>query len=460
MKKNYVFILFFFFFAAMAKANNIQLANILINGQNTVGQFSLINFDVSWDNSWRTVTNEANYDGAWVFAKFRKKTSNTWQHATIAATGMTMPAGSFIKTAADGKGVWIYRGSTGVDFTGNVNYTGAKLQWNYGADGVLNTDSVEIRLFALEMVYVPSGAFSLGTAGSEAGHFFAGGTNNAYNVASEAAITVANTPTNLFYASSGDALGPIPAAYPKGFAAVWFMKYECCQQQYTDFLNNLDAGRAANRYSSPITGSHPSYIAPAPERAMGSTSYLDHLAFADWAALRPFTEMEFEKAGRGVNQVPTPNEFAWGNTSIAPTTGVTNFGLATELANNGNANYQGSYGLQLRSGIYATASSNRTSSGGSFNGIMEMSGNVAEFAISVGSTAARSFTGLHGDGNVDLNGGADVANWPLTTAGLRGGNFTDAPGILCLSDRTYANASVAPTTRSGIYGFRLARTGE
>ena len=165
MKKNYVFIIFFFLFAGMANANNIQLANILLNGQNTTSQYSLINFDVTWDNSWRTVTNEANYDGAWVFAKFRKKTSNTWQHATIAITGMTMPAGSFIKTAADGKGVWIYRGSTGTDFTGNVNYTGAKLQWNYGVDGVLNTDSVEIRLFALEMVYVPSGAFSLGSAG-------------------------------------------------------------------------------------------------------------------------------------------------------------------------------------------------------------------------------------------------------------------------------------------------------
>ncbi len=452
--------IFFFLLAGIANANNIQLANILLNGQNTGSQFSLINFDVSWDNSWRTVTNEANYDGAWVFAKFRKKTSNTWQHATIASTGMTMPAGGFIKTAADGKGVWIYRASTGVDFTGNVNYTGAKLQWNFGADGVLNTDSVEIRLFALEMVYVPSGAFSLGTGGSEAGHFVSGGTNNPYNVASEAAITVTNTATNLFYATGGDALGPIPAGFPKGFAAVWFMKYECSQQQYADFLNNLDAGRAANRFTTPISGSHPAYIAPAPERAMSSTSYIDDLAFADWAALRPFTELEFEKAGRGANQVPTPNEFAWGNTTIAPTTAVTNAGLATELATNGNANYQGSYGLAVRTGIYATASSNRTSSGGSFYGIMEMSGNVAEFAISVGDPSTRSFTGLHGDGNVDFNGAADVANWPITNPGIRGGNHSDGPANLRLSDRTFANAAISFNTRSGVYGFRLARTGE
>ena len=59
--------------APFIKANNIQLANVLLNGQNTGSQYSIINFDVSWENSWRTITNETNYDGAWIFVKFRKK---------------------------------------------------------------------------------------------------------------------------------------------------------------------------------------------------------------------------------------------------------------------------------------------------------------------------------------------------------------------------------------------------
>ena len=123
------------------KANNIQLANVFLNGQNTTSQFSLINFDVSWENSWRTITNESNYDGAWIFVKFRKKSSFLWQHATIAPTiSSTAPAGSILQTAADGKGVWIYHTLPGAVFIGNVNYTGAKIQWNYVPDGVLNTD--------------------------------------------------------------------------------------------------------------------------------------------------------------------------------------------------------------------------------------------------------------------------------------------------------------------------------
>ena len=126
------------------KANNIQLANVVLNGQNTTSQFSLVNFDVSWENSWRTITNEANYDGAWIFVKFRKKTSSLWQHATINLTGSTIPANSVLQTSADGKGVWIYQVLPAADFIGNVNYTGAKIRWNYGADGVLNTDNMSI----------------------------------------------------------------------------------------------------------------------------------------------------------------------------------------------------------------------------------------------------------------------------------------------------------------------------
>lgn len=98
MKKIFTLIAITFLATSLnVKANNILLSNVVLNGQNTTSQFSLINFDVSWENSWRTITNESNYDGAWIFAKFRKKSSNTWQHATISTTGATMPSGSVIK---------------------------------------------------------------------------------------------------------------------------------------------------------------------------------------------------------------------------------------------------------------------------------------------------------------------------------------------------------------------------
>ena len=107
-------------------ANNVAVSNIGITGQNTTAHYSMIHFDVTWDNSWRTSTNESNYDGAWVFVKFRKKNAFNWQHCTInyatggaaAASGHTQPTGSTLQTSADGKGIWIYRDANG---SGTVN---------------------------------------------------------------------------------------------------------------------------------------------------------------------------------------------------------------------------------------------------------------------------------------------------------------------------------------------------
>lgn len=446
--------------STMSMANNIQLGNVTLNGQNTVSMFSLVNFDVSWENSWRTITNETNYDGAWLFVKFRKKTSTLWQHATLNTTGSTIPAGSVLQTSLDGKGAWIYKALPGADFTGNVNYTGAKLQWNYGVDGVLNTDSVEIRVFALEMVYVPAGAYKLGTGGAETNHFFEGGSNIPYSVASSGAITVSNTSPNLFYSGGGDAAGPIPAAFPKGFAAFWMMKYESSQQQYVDFLNNLDLTRATNRNPLIFTGTHPNLVAPFPERAMNGLSIPDQAAFSDWAALRPFTELEYEKACRGANIVPLPNEYVWGSTSITPTTAVTNAGLDVETANNGNANYANNYSAMTRCGIYATAASTRQTSGGSFYGIMDLGGNVAETCVGVGAPTSRTYTGVNGDGLLDAAGDANTSFWPTVAAAyaLRGGYISAAAAELRTSDRN--NGSFSLLSRQVYIGVRVSRTAE
>ena len=468
MKKICLLLLLASFFST-GRANNIALANVALNGQNTVSQYSLINFDVSWENSWRTITNETNYDGAWIFAKFRKKSSSLWQHATISSLNSTTPSTSVLQVSLDGKGAWIYQALPASDFTGNVNYTGAKLRWNYGADGVLNTDSVEIRVFALEMVYVPQGAFKLGSGGTETNHFIDGGSNNPFNVIAEnTAITVANTTGNLYYSNNGnggDQGGPIPAVFPKGFNAFWLMKYEASQQQYGDFLNNLDFARAANRNGGTYTGAHPNFIAPFPERAINSLSINDQLAFADWAGMRPFTELEYEKACRGFNQTPIPNEFPWGNTTITPTTGVTNQGLANETANNGNANYSNAYPLPTRTGIYATATSTRQSSGGTYYGIMDMGGNIWETCISIGSggtTGGRAFTNVNGDGTLDLNGDANVSTWPTAVGGYarRGGNWIEAAQQLNISDRNYGINPNLLATRIAFVGIRLARTAE
>ena len=254
-------------------ANNVTTSNIFLTGQNVASDFTLINYNITWENSWRTNTNENNYDGCWIFAKFRKVNSSNWQHATInyvspgtaAACGHTQPGGSTILTPADGKGVWMYRSAVGA---GTANWANARLRWNYGVDGVLDNDSVEIRLFAVEMVYCPQAAFNLGSGGNETYHFRDGVNDTYFPITSENSIACGANAGNLWTAGGQYWFtGTLPAAYPKGYKAVWCMKYEISQQQYVDFLNSIDYNKYVNKntYNSyQLTGTHSPSPSPRP----------------------------------------------------------------------------------------------------------------------------------------------------------------------------------------------------
>lgn len=455
-------------------ANNVSTSNIFLTGQNAVSDFTLINYNITWENSWRTSTNESNYDGCWIFAKFRKVNASNWQHATInyvspgtaAACGHTQPAGSTIQTPADGKGVWMYRSANGA---GTVNWSNARLRWNYGADGVLDNDSVEIRLFAVEMVYCPQGGFNLGSGGSEQYHFRDGAVDTYYPITSENSISCGATAGNLWAAANGSYwfTGTLPAAFPKGYKAIWSMKYETSQQQYVDFLNTIDYLKYTNKapYANyQVTGTHPNLVADNPERAMKYISCNDLLSMLDWSGLRPFTEFEYEKISRGANQVPVANEYAWGNTTINDVSGPTNQGSATETWATGNcAHAAGSGGLPIRCGALATAVSNRGASGATYYGVMEMSGNIWEWAVSGAEIVGRSFTGMHGDGNLTADGDHDVANWPnLAGTGwaIRGGGFSQiALEHARTSNRSYGSYAYIGKAVPN-YGGRGCRTAE
>ncbi|MBS1589729.1 MAG: SUMF1/EgtB/PvdO family nonheme iron enzyme [Bacteroidetes bacterium] len=468
MKKLFSTFLILLGLSATLRANNIQVNNVTLSSQNVTSHFSIVNFDVSWDHSWRTSSNEANYDGAWVFVKFRKANSNLWQHATLnyvtggaaAACGNTEPTGSTLQTSADSKGVWIYRNANG---TGPVNFTSAGLRWNYGSDGVLDNDSVEVRVYAVELVYCTQGAFSLGSGGAESYYFRNGNNTNPFQVTSENALTIGSGSGNLYYTGGGgDGLGPVPANFPKGYKAFWIMKHEFSQQLYADFLNTLDATRAATRNMG-IPGTVNNYVPTYPERALNNFSGLDFLALLDWMAMRPMTELEFEKAARGYNMASLPNEYAWGNTTISSTSTVYNGGTANETPQQGNAAYYlypNYIGRPMRCGAWARDTTvTREQAGASYYGVLELSGNVAEYCVTVGNTYGRAFTGLHGDGNLDNNGNHNVTNWDGSAIGVRGGSYGDAYNQLMVSDRYYAN-SINNGTRSVSCGGRGVRTAE
>ncbi len=482
MRKNNsisILLLCFLFFASPpAEANNLAVSGVSLTGVSVGSGTAKAQFNISWDNSWRDATN---YDAAWVFVKYSTDAGVTWNHATLKTAG-TNPAGFSAGTGtgldivvpADKKGAFLQRSANGA---GPVSTNTIQLVWDYAANGVSASATARVKVFAIEMVYIPTGAFSAGSGGAETSAFYSyPTTTNAYSIGSEGAITVGTTAGNLYYPAStygGDQAGPVPAAFPKGYAAFYLMKYEISQGQYADFLNTITSAQAATRYPAQtlyrhtISGTYPNFSASRPDRACNYLSWADVTAYSDWAALRPMTELEFEKAGRGTI-APVANEYAWGSTSITAAQNISGAENGTETITNAGANCAynntifigGDAGTgPLRGGIFATATSTRAASGAGYYGNMELSGNLWERPVTIGNATGRAFTGLNGDGALDGTGNANVTNWPVTDAigaGFRGGDWTDGATYERASDRDLA--AITDATRSSSLGGRSART--
>jgi hypothetical protein len=483
MKKLFT-ILFAMALTGMLMANNITISNLSLTGKNTGSHYALVQFDISWGNSWRTSTAESNWDAAWVFVKYRVS-GGAWQHAWLNEDGHTAPAGStltpgllapeaaFDATTNPGLGAFIYRDANG---TGTFTKTGVQLRWNYGANGLADGDLVEIKAFAIEMAYVPQGAFTVGTGGTESGSLTNGswtsGATIPLSISSESALTIAQTAGNLWGTSgSGDntfgGTGTLSADFPKGYDAFYCMKHEISQQGYTDFLNSLTDAQATARYPVystkryGVTVSNGVYSTSNPYVACNFLSWADVAAYLDWSGLRPMTELEYEKACRGTIP-PVAGEYAWGAVSVAQNTGITNAGAINETStNSGNCSYGNNASVQgpMRVGAFAAASTTRANAGSTYYGIMEMSGNVWERTVTVGNMTGRGFTSTNGDGSLNSSGDADAASWPNATglgAGNRGGAWWQSAIILRISDRTMASQLPGFTTAED--GGRGVRT--
>ena len=82
------------------------------------------------------------------------------------------------------------------------------------------------------------------------------------------------------------------------------------------------------------------------------------------------------------------------------------------------------YSAPLRVGIFADSTSTRAAAGATYWGVMNMSDNVFEMCIGLGWNNAswisgRSFQGVHGDGQLEANGRANVAKWAIPGDGDR-----------------------------------------
>ncbi len=541
-----------------SKANNINIQRVSLRDTNRVARTVVIKINISWDNSWR---DSINWDAAWVFFKYKKINDSAWKwkHGNFSTTG-NFPGISNaplkIVVPPDTKGAFLYRSGNG---EGNIKSDSVCFTWNYGNDGFTNIDSVELRFFATEMVYVPEGNFSIGDGNGKeksSNSFQNKYAENNYVTISRNWSPLINTfVNNTYYGNddvtvykdgirisgndgidiNNDKIADNPN-YPVGYKAFYSMKYEVTQGQYADFLNTLclkdsnynfyidtNVNKKLNaklkvayqsldpyftyspvekyRHTIVFDSVNVKFTVSRPDRAIGNV-YQDHvLAFSDWAGLRPMSELEFEKAARG--PLPpyyrsynnnnnnnnynygdsttiswTGGEYAWGNDTTVRR--ITNMNLnlkftlsgienGTEVFSNYNIlrryynpitnNGMNQYAVEggdggsgpLRVGIFANDTSSRISSGASYYGIMDMSKNVAEYVISLGSAGSRNFSSLvHGDGILNAQG--------------RSTDFSPSnSGMLYMNDLRWIQKNGAVSDRNsygqqGANGFRSVRT--
>lgn len=462
-----------------AEVNQIRIANVRRQDGPVAGQ-SDVTFDLTWGHTWRATWTEPaarnvtgkdlpveSWSAAWVFAKYRpvgRDAAQGYSHATLSADAADHTVPDAVRldiglTDGKGMGVFIYRAGAG---HGLLNVKDVKLRWLHGADGVAEPAKADLKVFAIEMIYVPRGTFQVGSAGTETGSLTDGSWKKGAAIpflvdarwsgpAAEGtdARRIGKAPGRLWGTSAEDLAGigfegALADGFPTGYEPFYCMRYEVTRGQFADFLNTIpgdvfastSAGddqhagghfTAAGRYG--LSGVRPDLKPGKPYQACNLLSWWDGARFAAWAGLRPMTELEYEKACRGPLK-PVPKEHAWGTTGIATSAyDLANDGKADErITGNysttaGNASYDFTMpdahsmaarggvsavpGSPMRVGIFATADSGRIAAGASYWGIMELSGNVREQVVCVSQAKGRAFRGTHGAGSPDA-----PADWP------------------------------------------------
>ncbi|OFX79689.1 MAG: hypothetical protein A2X12_00180 [Bacteroidetes bacterium GWE2_29_8] len=456
----------------------IFLANIFANGL-TISDISYdlvagnVSYKIQWNNSWYFNTGEpSNYDAVWTFVKFRDcsaPTSDQFTHGTISTNvadhnlspgGTTRlqfvnATGTFnaIDAAPNNTGAMLKRKNTGY-FANPIADTITLKITNLPVAGTL-----DLRIFAIEMVFIPSGNFFLGDGNT---------TNNQFRTSAADNTPILISSENIVSVYNSVAQINIPASFPKGYDAFFIMKYEITQQQYADFLNSISDAYYPTRFLGNFnsnrnrlnnTGTYPYiHFSDRPYRAQNFISWADITAYLDWAALAPMSEIQYEKACRGTMGY-FPGEYAWGNTYRIAGNNFNNTEDGTEILNTGNCIFNNitftggdASNGPVRVGIFATPSvTNREQSGATYYGVMEMTGNVFEWCVI--ATETSTFEKSWGNGTI-----AGTHNEPLWPSGtdpldkntiVRGGAWHLTTDYTSVSDRRFATLTTAVWTTPG-----------
>ena len=440
---------FLFIGVSTSFANNILVQNVTTTGNNATNKTIQVQFDLSWDNSWRDAIN---WDAAWVFMKF-KDANGVWQHAKLNQAGFNNGSGTAntIQVTTDKIGSWIHRSAQG---SGIFNSTNMQLQWNYGLSGLNDVAGLEVRVFAVEMVYVPQGEFNVAKTfnltwnPNNRGIASAPGNNfPVINTKLSPTINYNDLFNQITLKIKGDAgldtdnNGSIDnTTYPTGYFAFYCYKYEMTEQQYADFLNTLTATQVTTLglAGTGITLNGGQYFSSTPNKACNNASTERLFAYADWSGVRPMSCLEFNKASYGPLQPVSINYFgnsccnhgyvAWGSSNSGPDNFAT---TATEV------------------GYADSPNSTKASAGASYFGILELTGSALEPVVRLIST---SFTSSNGNGVLSSSGTSDIVSW------LNGFAYDDPNAMMIFIDQH--NDGANQPYGSPNYGFRYVRSAE
>jgi hypothetical protein len=465
-------------------ANNLAIGVPVYNGSNNT-----LTFTIKWDNSWRINSGPTNYDAVWLFVKRQPCGANgIWSHALLSSTpGAHVVSGTnanslVIDPVSDNMGVFVHLGSNASNqIISSLTTTTIvlKLTENYNPtlSGSSSATADNWKVFGFEMVYVPAGSFSLGDGRTtNTNNFSNGNTAQAITITSALQASGLGAASNYTNASMYGCSLPLPATYPIGYNGFYCMKYEILQGQMVDFYNTLTYDQQAARlkvssnrvltelwqyigenwnalgiYNS-TTGTNNSIPATIttsyPHIPMGYMNWQDLTSYLDWSGLRPMNEFEYEKACRGT-LTAVPFEYPWGTTILNGGNYDNRFWAQWGATDTWNI-YDGACrnwedNGPIRSGFAANTTSNRSQSGATYYGIMEMAGNVSEQCVGGGAGFDYStFTTVNGNGALTNVGLADVTGWPLDggiSSGtvIKGGDFRTygSTNQLQVSDRTY-----------------------
>ncbi len=409
----------------------IMASNLRVSDAKFSDDSSSVSVDISWDNAWK---NQRNHDAVWLFAK-ADRGKQEMHHWKLNAGDLSITSSNTdinLEVATDQVGAFL---SIRNEYRGNISLTLKLSLRNNDLNEVPLKDIRSIRIFGIEMVYIPEGGFTLGEPGDEVlkyGGLFNSDDNGQPKglfkvTAADQVIPIGPKKDHLYYLTEtgyeGDQQGTIPAEFPNGYGAFYIMKYEPTQGQYVDFLNTLSEQQSHHRANfggktyydrrGTIRIDNNVYVADSPERPCNYLSWDDAMAYADWAGLRPITELEFVKAARGPEE-PITNQYPWGTNSYEQ--------MKRAMQEDGN--------IKMENGWDESRLSDETKVqfGASYYWVMDLAGSMWERVISIGDEKGRSFTGVHGDGTLNSYGFADVDDWPYGVKskggfGFRGGGY-------------------------------------